>query len=175
MAPAYATNIAFVMLLNIFHLDLSHDFVLFISFLHSWVFCAKLEFCSFFSSFIREHRWSYLHSWCVCVRVRACRRTVFTWYVPCKVPTSRVTCSTTDRSCWSSWSSWYKRGGPKMMLPVNQKTNFSFSTHHWDFTPRVICGLWNAWGTLAPRWVLIAEMVFLRIWVSRKVLNHSNI
>lgn len=40
-----------------------------------------------------------------------------TWYRPCRVPTRRVTSSTTERSCCSSCSSWYRRGGPRTALP----------------------------------------------------------
>lgn len=51
------------------------------------------------------------------VRSRAERSGLRTWYRPCSVPTRRVTSSTTERSCCSSCSSWYSRGGPRTALP----------------------------------------------------------
>lgn len=57
------------------------------------------------------------------VRSRAERSGLRTWYRPCSVPTRRVTSSTTERSCCSSCSSWYSRGGPRTALPGREARN----------------------------------------------------
>lgn len=72
------------------------------------------------SDFPWEAVWPWQEVRCGAVQCGAVRRRDCTWYSPCSVPTRRVTSSTTDRSCCSSCSSWYSRGGPRTALPERE-------------------------------------------------------